>query len=123
MVTAPELLELVRSPYHVGTCSRADGQFSLSSRICGDRVTLSLRWDGDTVTELWHAVQGCIICQASASLLCRWAEGRDAAFLWNVANSQYLTHFGTLSPFRQHCALLPLECLRHLLARDDGAGQ
>lgn len=123
MITASELLTMVRSPYHVGACPSADDQFSLSSRNCGDRVTVTVRKDADTVAELWHTVQGCIICQASASLLCRWAEGQEIAFLRDVTDTQYLAHFDTLSPFRQHCAILPLECLRRLLTRFDGASQ
>lgn len=68
-----------------GRLDAPDATVTLDNPLCGDRVTLDLRLDGDgRVVELAHAVRGCVLCRAAAALLGEHAVGLDAAGLGAV---------------------------------------
>lgn len=109
------LLEHAHSPYHRGTPANCTATGSLSSLQCGDQVTLYLKVDEGTLLEVWHAAQGCIVCQAAGSYLCDWAESQSLETLQRTTEAEFLTPFGPLTPLRRECALLPLRCLQKML--------
>jgi len=47
--------------------------------LCGDRVTVYLRMDGDTVADASFKGEGCAISKASASLMTESIKGKDRA--------------------------------------------
>jgi nitrogen fixation NifU-like protein len=53
-------------------------QKSARNRSCGDAVTLGIEYDPSThrVTTIVHHADGCMLCRASASILCLVVEGR-----------------------------------------------
>jgi nitrogen fixation NifU-like protein len=56
------------------TC-HADGH----NPLCGDRLTLDVRLDGDRVTEIGFTGNGCAISTASASLMTESVTGKSRA--------------------------------------------
>lgn len=44
--------------------------------LCGDRVTIYMMIDGDTVTNVTFTGQGCAICTASTSLMTQFLKGK-----------------------------------------------
>jgi nitrogen fixation NifU-like protein len=52
---------------------QADGH----NPLCGDRISVFLRCDGDTVQEVGIQGSGCAICMASASTMTEVVKGRD----------------------------------------------
>ena len=46
---------------------------------CGDDVTLYLKTDGDTITDVTYDGMGCSICLASANMLCNSLKGASVA--------------------------------------------
>jgi len=69
------ILDHSKHPHGVGL---EPGEVTSHQRnpVCGDEVTLALRWDaaGERVTEVAWEGSGCSISQASASLLATLAE-------------------------------------------------
>jgi len=47
--------------------------------LCGDRITLYVRLDGTTITDVGFEGSGCAISQASASLMTGAVKGRTVA--------------------------------------------
>jgi nitrogen fixation NifU-like protein len=96
--------------------------------LCGDRITVDLAVDGHRITGLAHKTRGCLLTQASASLLARYAKDaetaqasglRDAidAFL----NGKDDERFAILTPVRNaksrwDCVTLPFQALSDALA-------
>lgn len=54
-------------------------QKSARNRSCGDAVTLGIEYDSTTerIKSIVHHAEGCMLCRASASILCLVVEGRD----------------------------------------------
>jgi len=95
--------------------------------LCGDRVLLMLELDGEVVVDTAFDGESCVICKASASLLCEQAPGQSIGELKRARHSLELalqgievpSGFDALLPLlgvrrypsRIKCALLPWEAL------------
>ncbi len=128
------LVRLARAADGAGRIEGATAGATVDNPLCGDRVTVEVRLAGGCVAALAHRVRGCILCQASASLLGRAAPGRTpaelagaqaalAALLRSGAPPPQgpfadLAFFAPVRavPSRHRCALLPFEALARALA-------
>lgn len=128
------LVRLARAADGAGRLGGASAGATVDNPLCGDRVTVEVRLEGGRVAALAHRVRGCILCQASASLLGRGAPGRTPAELAaaHAALAALLRSgappppgpFADLAlfapvravPSRHRCALLPFEALARALA-------
>jgi nitrogen fixation NifU-like protein len=128
------LVRLARERCGDGRLEGPAGVATLDSPLCGDRVTVEVRLAGGRIEALAHRVLGCVLCQASASLLGRGATGRTPAEV--AAARQGLEAllgrgqpieeqpFGGLSvfapvgavPSRHACVLLPFDALQAAIA-------
>jgi NifU-like protein involved in Fe-S cluster formation len=48
------------------------------SRLCGSKVTVDVRMDGDVVSDFGHEVKACALGQASSSIMARHVVGSTA---------------------------------------------
>ena len=115
-----------------GRLDRPDASLTRDNPLCGDRVTLDIRLDGDQIAEIGHRVRGCLLCEAAASAIGANAIGKTAADVSAV--EQGVRDFlgsgrpdGKLWPglevfapvhdyaSRHTCVLLPFETLRELM--------
>ena len=55
------------------------------SRLCGSKVTVDVKMDGDVVSDFGHEVKACALGQASSSIMARHVVGSTAAELQRVA--------------------------------------
>lgn len=101
--------------------------------LCGDRILLDLALEGGRVTGIGHKTRGCLLTQASASLLSRLAPGRDRADLGELEAAVRAIMSGSEPPVgapaeievfvplqkvksRQDCVLLPFRAMAQALA-------
>ena len=84
-------------PYHAAIMSAAhrasgkgrlaapDASATVDNPLCGDRVTIDIRWDDpggrDRVLEIGQVVRGCVLCEAAASVIVEAGTGVSAADL------------------------------------------
>ena len=73
-----ELVRLARDATGAGRLDDPQGSATLDNPLCGDRVTFDVRLAGGRIAALAHRVRGCLLCEASASLLGRSAVGATA---------------------------------------------
>jgi nitrogen fixation NifU-like protein len=66
-----------RSPRNYGHVEHSHHQEEGYNPLCGDRVSLTFRFDekGEVIKEVAFEGQGCSICMASASILMEETEG------------------------------------------------
>ena len=71
------ILDHNRQPRNFGRLDPADALADGHNPLCGDRLTVSLRVDGDTITDIRFEGKGCAISTASASLMTEAVKGRS----------------------------------------------
>jgi len=73
------ILDHNRKPRNFGPLAPADASVEGLNPLCGDRLTLRLRMDGDRIAEIRFEGQVCAISTASASLMTEAVKGRTRA--------------------------------------------
>ncbi len=73
------ILDHNRSPRNFGRLEPADAAAVGHNPLCGDALSLTLRLDGDRLSELKFNGQGCAISIASASLMGEAVSGKSLA--------------------------------------------
>ena len=124
----PRNFRVVESPSH-----HAEG----FNPLCGDQLTLTLRVDGETITDVGFQGSGCAISKASASLMTDAIKGKslpEAQALFQRFHSMVTTppaepveNMGKLSvlagvrefPVRVKCASLAWHTLKAALDRKE----
>lgn len=69
------ILEFAGNIPRIGTLPDADAEANAHSKLCGSRVKVYLRLDGDTVSDFAHEVKACALGQASSSVMARHVIG------------------------------------------------
>ena len=75
-----------RTPSHAGRLSAFDGQARGDNPLCGDRVTVFVRRDGDRVAAAGFEARGCEVSIASADLMCEVVAGMPANHILMMAD-------------------------------------
>ncbi len=73
------ILDHNRSPRNFGRLEPADASAVGHNPLCGDALSLTLRLDGERLSELRFNGQGCAISIASASLMGEAVRGKSVA--------------------------------------------
>jgi nitrogen fixation NifU-like protein len=71
------ILDHNRSPRNFGRLEPADAQAAGHNPLCGDKLNVTLRLQGERVADLRFEGQGCAISTASASLMTEAVKGRS----------------------------------------------
>lgn len=133
------LLEHYRHPRNHGPLPGADREIDGHNPLCGDRIRLRLRLDGDRLAEVRFEGSGCAISTASASMMTEAVRGRSVAEALELAeqfrevmtkpgNEPLPETWGELAalegvrafPMRVKCATLAWHALRSALAESAG---
>ena len=109
--------------------------------LCGDKITLRLQLDGDTITDIGFIGQGCAISQASCSTMTEALKGKtlaDAEAMFGKFHSMVTEdgaevddELGKLAvfagvrefPMRVKCATLGWHTLQQALHEDEGVAK
>lgn len=129
------ILDHNKSPRHYGKLDPADSSADGHNPLCGDRLHVTLRLDGDRVSDLRFEGKGCAISVASASMMCEAVKGKsrsDITHLFDEVHEVLTKHdapvpesLGKLAalsgvrefPVRVKCASLAWHTLNAALAR------
>ncbi len=70
-----KILEFAGNITRIGTLEDADASAKAHSRLCGSRLTIWLKLDGNVVSGFAHEVKACALGQASSSVMARNVVG------------------------------------------------
>ncbi|WP_373356743.1 iron-sulfur cluster assembly scaffold protein [Pseudoroseicyclus sp. CXY001] len=73
------ILGLTATMPRIGRLDAPDGEARRRSPTCGSTVTVTIGWDGETVTDYAQEVKACALGQASASVVGSVVVGLDEA--------------------------------------------
>jgi len=117
------ILDHYKNPRGHGELADADAQAEGQNPLCGDEVTISVKFaeDGETIADVGFEGRGCAISQAATSMLTELVKGRKADEVASLAKEELLEEIGIpLTPIRLKCALLGLGVLKVALHRAKG---
>lgn len=124
------LLRLAADAAGAGRLPAPHASGSAANPACGDRVTVTVALAGGRIAALAHETHGCILTQASASILAQAGPGMDQAALSALEGEvramlkdasppplpAYAAFDGAAAyPGRHVCVLLPFQALRQAL--------
>ncbi len=108
-----------RRPRFRGQLAGANAVAEDVNPLCGDRVRLMFRLDGDRIQEARFIGDSCAICTASADVLAEMAEGRPRQTALAVSAADLLEALAVdIRPTRMRCVTLPLTVLAQALSAD-----
>ena len=73
------ILDHNKAPRNFGKLESSDAHADGHNPLCGDRLTVFLKMDGDRVEDIRFEGKGCAISTASASLMTEAIKGKDRA--------------------------------------------
>ncbi len=117
------ILDHYKNPHGHGLIENADAQAEGQNPLCGDEVTMSVRFgaDGETIEQVGFVGRGCAISQAATSMLTDLVVGRKASDVAALPKEDLLDEIGIpLSPARLKCAILGFGVLKVALHRSKG---
>jgi nitrogen fixation NifU-like protein len=107
------LLDHYKSPRNYGTLPDPDVSYEEGNPSCGDVVRLDLKVEDNKVKEVKFSGKGCVISQASASILSEMIVDKDLEQIKFITKDDVLEALGiTVSPIRYKCAFLALKVLK-----------
>lgn len=108
------ILDHYEDPFHRGHLAGATHAHEENNPLCGDvvRVELKLGPEGK-IEDCYFSGQGCVISQASASMLLEEMFGKTLDELKDFSAEDMLKLYGArLTPNRQKCCLLSWKVLQ-----------
>jgi NifU-like protein involved in Fe-S cluster formation len=82
-----KILEFAGNIPRIGRLDDADAEATAHSKLCGSKVHIWLKMDGDTITDFAHEVKACALGQASSSIMARHVVGETASELRAVRDT------------------------------------
>ena len=117
------ILDHYKNPRHHGSLEGADAEAEGQNPLCGDEVTVSVKFgaDGETIEEMRFEGRGCAISQAATSMLTELVQGRKASDVALLDKDELLEEIEIqLTPVRLKCAMLGLTTLKVALHKAKG---
>ena len=117
------ILDHYKNPRSHGLLEAADAQAEGQNPLCGDEVTISLKFagDGETIEDIRFEGRGCAISQAATSMLTDIVKGKTAAQVAALPKEELQEEIGIqLTPIRLKCAMLGLTTLKVALHKAKG---
>jgi NifU-like protein involved in Fe-S cluster formation len=76
-----KILEFAGNIPLIGTLADSDASAQAHSKLCGSKVRIWLKLDGDTVSAFSHDVKACALGQASSSIMAHHVIGASSSEL------------------------------------------
>jgi nitrogen fixation NifU-like protein len=112
------ILDHNKSPRNFGRIDPADSAADGHNPLCGDRLHVSVKLDGEQVSDLKFEGKGCAISVASASLMTEAVKGKSRAQIANLfADIHALLTEQSHTPQRDLGKLAALSGVREFPAR------
>lgn len=128
------ILDHYRKPRNKGELPDADASIPMKNPLCGDEITLHVKFEGDSIADVKFSGRGCSISQASASMMTQLVKGKDLSavdalrarfrdLVMGDGSAESDTTLGSLRalggvskfPARVKCALLAWNALEYVL--------
>lgn len=110
------LLDHYDQPRNFGQLENPDHTYEEGNPVCGDIIKFDIKVEDDKVKEVAFSGEGCVISQATGSMLSELILDKTLDEIRKMDSSDIFSIIGiTISPIRYKCALLSLKVLKSAL--------
>lgn len=109
---SPQVANHIANPRNAGELDNPSGVGDVTNEVCMDRIRLTVRVEGDYVSDAKVKASGCPPTIAAASALTELIIGRKLGALDALTRKEIITALGRLPAAKMHCASLAIEALR-----------
>jgi nitrogen fixation NifU-like protein len=109
---SPQLAEHISNPHNVGEVESPSGIGDVTNEVCLDRIRLTVRVEGNRLTDAKVKASGCPPTIAAASVLTELIIGRSIDEVRSLARNDVADALGHLPPAKAHCTALAIDALR-----------
>jgi nitrogen fixation NifU-like protein len=104
------------NPRNVGMIEDADGVGRAGNPVCGDLMEMSVKIEGDVISDIKFRTFGCGAAIATSSMATELIKGRTIEDALELSNRAIAEALDGLPPIKMHCSVLAAEALRATLA-------
>jgi len=106
------VMDHYRNPRNNGVIAQCDFKSEQRNSSCGDEVTFTGAIRDNRLVEVAFHGKGCVISQATASMLSEWGKNKSVADILALDKDGLIAMLGMqLGPVRLLCGLLSLTAL------------
>ena len=108
----PQIAEHIANPRNVGELENPSGVGDVTNEVCLDRIKLTVRVEGERLTDAKVKASGCPPTIAAASVLTELIIGRSLEEIQSLTRKDIAEALGHLPPAKAHCTALAIDALR-----------
>ena len=112
-----ELFDHFENPRNVGDVADADALAQIENPACGDVLKLSLKVEGDRITEIRFRAKGCVPAMACGSAVTELVKGMSVTEAQQVSREELLQKVGGVPEASHHASHLAIDTLKAALQR------
>jgi nitrogen fixation NifU-like protein len=109
-------MEHFMNPRNVGVIENADGVGRVGNPVCGDLMEMSIKIDGDRISDIKFRTFGCGAAIATSSMATDMIKGKTIDEALQITNRAIAEALDGLPPIKMHCSVLAADALRTTLA-------
>jgi nitrogen fixation NifU-like protein len=110
-----KVMEHFVHPRNVGVIENADGVGRTGNPVCGDLMEMSIRVDGDVISDIKFRTFGCGAAIATSSMATEMIKGKTIGEALQISNRAIAEALDGLPPVKMHCSVLAADALRSTL--------
>jgi nitrogen fixation protein NifU and related proteins len=111
-----KVIEHFMNPRNVGTVENADGVGRVGNPVCGDLMEMSVKIDGDVISDIKFRTFGCGAAIATSSMATEMIKGKRIEEALEITNRAIAEALDGLPPIKMHCSVLAADALHSALA-------
>jgi nitrogen fixation NifU-like protein len=111
-----KVLDHFMNPRNVGVIEDADGVGRAGNPVCGDLMEMSVKVQGDVITDIKFRTFGCGAAIATSSMATELIKGKTIDEALEISNRAIAEALDGLPPVKMHCSVLAAEALQVTMA-------
>jgi nitrogen fixation NifU-like protein len=111
-----KVLDHFMNPRNVGVIEDADGVGRTGNPTCGDLMEMSVKIDGNVISDIKFRTFGCGAAIATSSMATELIKGKTIDEALEISNRAIAEALDGLPPIKMHCSVLAADALRSTLA-------
>ena len=116
MEYSEKVMDHFMNPRNVGVLEDADGVGRTGNPTCGDLMEMSIKIEGEVITDIKFRTFGCGAAIATSSMATELIKGKTIDEALEISNRAIAEALDGLPPIKMHCSVLAADALRATLA-------